>query len=98
MNCSPAKLLPARALFSAFCSVCVSILLLASFPAAAQFNESQVARSIVSVNVYRGKDVQRRVTGFVVQSDRFDGYVVTNMSLLGAGDTFTVACRSPVLK
>ena len=67
------------------------LLLMANLSAQAELSEASLSRSIVSVNVYRGKDVQHRVTGFVVQSDRFNGYVVTNALSLPSGDIFTVS-------
>jgi S1-C subfamily serine protease len=47
--------------------------------------------SIVTVNSYQGKTILTRGSGFVVQSDRFNGYVVTNSSYLEGSDTTTIS-------
>jgi hypothetical protein len=57
---------------------------------AAQIDESLLDRSIVLISNYRGKDLVRQGAGFVVQADRFNGYVVTNAALLAENDTLTV--------
>ncbi len=54
-------------------------------------DESLLKQSIVTVNVYKGKKVQARSSGFVVQSDRFNGYVITNAQFLEGADTLTVS-------
>ncbi len=72
------------ALFSVFLSlisVCAS---------AAEFAGTDLARSIVTIQVYQGKDLLRQGSGFVVQADRFNGYTITNASLLTGGETLTV--------
>lgn len=43
------------------------------------------------VSNYHGKSINRQGNGFVVQSDRFNGYVLTNMSLVAANDTLIVS-------
>ena len=57
----------------------------------AELRESSLNTSIVSVNAYKGKNVTIRGTGFIVQSDRFNGYVVTNSHFLDGSDTTTVS-------
>ena len=59
--------------------------------AAAELRESLLSRSIVTVNAYKGKNKTDRGTGFIVQSDRFNGYVVTNSSFLDGSDTTTIS-------
>lgn len=65
--------------------------LLTSRVVLAAFEESDLAQSMVSVNIYSGKDLQERGSGLVVQSDRFNGYVVTNASILHDEDTVTIS-------
>jgi hypothetical protein len=62
-------------------------LLLCCGLADAAIDESALANSIVTISNYHGKTVNRQGNGFVVQSDRFNGYVLTNMSLVAANDT-----------
>ena len=71
-------------------AVLLTTLLALFTPASAQLRESEIARSIVSVNVYDGERVVRRVTGVLVQSDRFNGYVVSNANTLVGGNSYTV--------
>lgn len=47
--------------------------------------------SIVTVNAYVGKGIATRGSGFVVQSDRFNGYVITNSSYIDGSDTTTIS-------
>ncbi|MBQ76728.1 MAG: hypothetical protein CMQ20_17115 [Gammaproteobacteria bacterium] len=60
-------------------------------PANAELRESLLNMSIVTVNSYQGKTILTRGSGFVVQSDRFNGYVVTNSSYLEGSDTTTIS-------
>lgn len=56
----------------------------------AAFSESSLSNSIVSVQVTRGRDVARQTSGFVVQADRFNGYIVTNAEAVAGADSLTV--------
>ncbi|MCZ6503317.1 MAG: FHA domain-containing protein [Gammaproteobacteria bacterium] len=58
--------------------------------AVAELRESLLNRSIITVNAYRGKNIKNHGTGFIVQSDRFNGYVITNSHFLDGSDTTTV--------
>ena len=53
--------------------------------------KTSLTNSIVSVQVYKGRDVARQTSGFVVQADRFNGYVVTNAEVVSGADSLTVA-------
>ena len=57
----------------------------------ASFDEAVLTSSIVTVSNYRGRNIVRQGSGFVVQSDRFNGYVVAGLGLLTDNDTLTVA-------
>ena len=59
--------------------------------AAAELRESLLSKSIVTVNAYKGKNKTDYGSGFIVQSDRFNGYVVTNSRFLEGSDTTTVS-------
>jgi len=72
------------------------VLILLSFSlvfshANAELRESLFNMSIVTLSSYEGKTILRRGSGIVVQSDRFNGYVVTNSSYLDGGDTTTIS-------
>ena len=73
-----------------FASAILALLLYCGLVDAA-IDEAALANSIVTVSNYHGKSVNRQGNGFVVQSDRFNGYVLTNMSLVAANDTLTVS-------
>ncbi|MBL6690545.1 MAG: trypsin-like peptidase domain-containing protein [Pseudomonadales bacterium] len=42
------------------------------------------------MQVTRGRDVARQTSGFVVQADRFNGYIVTNAEAVAGADSLTV--------
>lgn len=69
----------------------LALVLVLAQPSAADLREADLKSSIVSVNTYRGKQVVVSGTGAVVQSDRFNGYVLTNASLIEGKDTLTVS-------
>ncbi len=56
----------------------------------AAVSETSLSKSIAVVQAYRGKEVWKRGSAFVVQADRFNGYLVTNAELVDAADTYTV--------
>ncbi len=70
-----------------FCVRCVG----ACGPVMADIDGKQLRNSIVVVTSYRGKNVQRQASGFVVRADRFNGYVVTGNSVVQDSDTLTIA-------
>lgn len=61
-----------------------------SAPVAAEVTEQALTRSLVHLEVYRGRDIIREGGGFVAQADRFNGYIVTNAELLQEADSITV--------
>ena len=71
-------------------SILVVAGILACGSAIASFSETSLTNSIVSVQVMKGRDVARQTSGFVVQADRFNGYIVTNAEVVGEADSLTV--------
>ncbi|MDA0979255.1 MAG: hypothetical protein O3B72_11895, partial [Proteobacteria bacterium] len=61
-----------------------------TFLKAAGVSDTELASSIVSIQVFKGREVVREGSGFVVQSDRFSGYLVTNAELVSDADSLTV--------
>ncbi len=87
---------PLTPIRSSFSKLLEYVLILLSFSlvfshANAELRESLFNMSIVTLNSYEGKTILRRGSGIVVQSDRFNGYVVTNSSYLDGGDTTTIS-------
>jgi hypothetical protein len=76
---------------SAIASFFAIIVLLVPVGTEAALDDSHLKHSIVTVNVYTGKKAQAHGSGFVVQSDRFNGYVITNAEFLEGADTLTVS-------
>jgi hypothetical protein len=71
--------------------ICImSAALTAGTGARAQVTATDLANSIVHLQIYEGREVVRSGSAFVVQSDRFNGYVVTNESLVIGADSITV--------
>ena len=66
------------------------VLIISPFSVSAEFADSNLNQSLITVRVYKGKDILSQGSGFVVQSDRFNGYVVTNTALVTGGDAITV--------
>ncbi len=64
----------------------------------AELWEADLKKSIVTVYALNGKQVADQGTGFVVQGDRYNGYVVTNARLLNKGDAYTVAVPDKNIK
>ncbi len=58
--------------------------------AASAFKATDLTNSIVVLQVYQGKQVREEISGFVVQADRFNGYIVTNAEPLRDADSLTV--------
>lgn len=56
----------------------------------AEFSEQMLDRSIVAVQAYRGGKPSLNSTGFVVSTDTYNGFVVTNASVLASSDSVTV--------
>lgn len=56
----------------------------------ASFSESALTNSIVAVQVTSGRDVALQTSGFVVQADRFNGYIVTNAEAVAGANSLTV--------
>lgn len=73
-------------LFGLF-AVCVSLVVPA---ASAGVNEKDLSMSIVSLQIYEGGKLLRNGSGFVVQGDRFNGYIVTNAALIRNAESLTV--------
>ncbi len=65
--------------------------LLACGPLSAAISESALTNSIVAVQVMKGRDVSRQTSGFVVQADRFNGYIVTNAETIAGADSLSVS-------
>lgn len=61
-----------------------------SSAAYAQIDESALKESIINVNGYKGRNIESEGSGFVVHSDRYNGYVVTNAEVVRDRDTVTV--------
>lgn len=59
--------------------------------ARAELQESVLSESIVRVNAYNRKNITKRGLGFVVQSDRFNTYVVTSSLILDSANSTTVS-------
>ncbi len=76
---------------SSFAGTLMVIAGLLSLTAGAELRESLLNQSIVTVNTYKGRNLDRRGSGFVVQSDQYNGYVVTNARFLEGVDTITVS-------
>ena len=59
-------------------------------PVQAEVTEAVLVDSIVSLKLYRGGNVVANSTGFVVQADRFNGYIVTSAESVTAVDSLSV--------
>ncbi|MBT4494824.1 MAG: FHA domain-containing protein [Gammaproteobacteria bacterium] len=59
-------------------------------PVKAAVSAGDLRNSIVRIEVFDGRDVIRVGSGFVVQGDRFNGYIVTNAELVSDADSLTV--------
>ncbi len=66
---------------------CVALICL---PAWAAVVESTLTNSIVPLRIFNGSNLLREGSGFVVQADRFNGYVVTNAELIADADSLSV--------
>ncbi|MFT7220539.1 MAG: S1-C subfamily serine protease, partial [Candidatus Azotimanducaceae bacterium] len=61
-------------------------------PAAfAAVDEASLTNSIVSLQIYKGGSAVQDGSGFVVQGDRFNGYIVTNARLIRDAESLTVS-------
>jgi hypothetical protein len=56
----------------------------------AAITDAKLDKSIVSLQVFEGREVKSRISGFVVQADRFNGYIVTNAQSVSRADSLTV--------
>ncbi len=68
----------------------VLLSLTASMAVNAELREAHLNNSLVAINAHKGKGGPVRGSGFVVQSDRYNGYVVTNARFLEGANTTTV--------
>lgn len=57
---------------------------------AAEINETGLRESVVTINAYSGREVVASGSGYVVQSDRFNGYVIAGAGLVSGRSTLTV--------
>lgn len=64
--------------------------IVAPAPADGVVDSASLDNSIVTLNVYRGRDLARTGSAFVVQADRFNGYVMTSADLVANASTITV--------
>lgn len=64
-----------------------------ALPVRAALDESLLQPGIVVVSVLRGEVTLRRGSGFVLQSDRFSGYVLASATLLDGATTITVSAH-----
>ncbi len=67
-----------------------SLVLLFADPAGAALQDAALDQGVVTMTAWRGQQVERQGSGFVVQSDRFNGYVVTSAALVDRAVTVTV--------
>ena len=67
------------------------LILLLSPAAFAAVDEASLTNSIVSLQIYEGGNVVQEASGFVVQGDRFNGYIVTNATLIRDAESLTVS-------
>lgn len=74
--------------FSIWLAIFPPVLLSGS--AIASFSAADLANSIVHIQVYQGRQVVSEGSAFVVQSDRFNGYIVTNATVVADADAITV--------
>lgn len=74
-------------LFGLFRMCCVALI---CNPAWAAVVESTLTNSIVPLRIFNGSKLLREGSGFVVQADRFNGYVVTNAELIADADSLSV--------
>jgi hypothetical protein len=56
----------------------------------AAITDANLGKSIVSLQVFDGREVRSEISGFVVQADRFNGYIVTNAESVSGADSLTV--------
>lgn len=75
-----------KALVPLFAIACLQI----GSPATAAFSGSDLTNSIVTIQVTKGRELAQETSGFVVQADRFNGYIVTNAEILSGADSLTV--------
>jgi hypothetical protein len=54
-------------------------------------SEADLTKSIVTLQLYRGGEIVREGSGFVVQGDRFNGYIVTNAQLIAGIESLAVS-------
>lgn len=73
--------------------LCLRLLLtlLLSPAAFAAVDDASLTNSIVSLQIYEGGNVVQEASGFVVQGDRFNGYIVTNATLIRDAESLTVS-------
>lgn len=71
--------------------VSTSLAALAPLPSGqSKLDQAALDRSIVSLQISKGGKLLRQGSGFVVQADRFNGYIVSNASLVRDADALSV--------
>lgn len=80
---------PAASLYALNAFLLALILVLPTVTLAA-VSEASLSQSIVMIHAYKGNTVIRHASGVVVQSDRFNGYIVTNASVMDGAETYAI--------
>ncbi|MCB1644196.1 MAG: FHA domain-containing protein [Pseudomonadales bacterium] len=73
-----------------FILILLTTLLLAGFASTLRSAEQQAPTGLVRVAGYKGADIGHSATGLIVQSDRYNGYVLVNASAIRDADTLTI--------
>ncbi len=89
MRLTLASMLPIRA-FIVKMRVLLTTYLLTALVTHAALKDYALNDGVVVVSVYAGANIERQGSGFVIQTDRLNGYVVTSTELIRAGRTLTV--------